>query len=153
VLLARAFPSAKVEGVDLSSGALAVARKNVEAHGLDKRIRLTRSNLFQAIPERRYDLIVSNPPYVDAKSMARLPDEYLSEPRMALAGGKDGLALVCKILAAARRHLKPGGSLVCEIGHNRTLLEKAYPHAPFTWLDTSAGDEYVFMIEREQLPG
>lgn len=153
VLLAHAFPLAKVDAVDLSSGALAVAKRNVNAYGLGKRIRLTRSDLFRSIPDRRYDLIVSNPPYVDARSMAKLPDEYLSEPRMALAGGKDGLALVHVILAAAKRHLAPKGALVCEIGHNRKALELAYPRTPFTWLDTSGGDGYVFLVGKEQLPG
>ncbi|MEI6719300.1 MAG: 50S ribosomal protein L3 N(5)-glutamine methyltransferase [Betaproteobacteria bacterium] len=153
VLLAHAFPEAKVQGVDLSSGALAVARRNVKAYRLEKRIQLVHSNLFDAISERRYDLIVSNPPYVDGKTMARLPDEYLAEPRMALAGGKDGLELVHKILVAAKRQLTPHGTLVCEIGHNRKVLERAYPRVPFTWLDTSAGDGYVFLVGREQLPG
>lgn len=153
VLLAHAYPDARVDGVDLSSGALAVARRNVEAYGLAGRIRLTRSNLFRSIPGRRYDLIVSNPPYVDAKSMAKLPDEYLSEPRMALAGGKDGLALVHGIMSAAKRQLRPKGTLLCEIGHNRKALERAYPRTPFTWLDTSGGDGYVFLVGREQLPG
>jgi ribosomal protein L3 glutamine methyltransferase len=153
VLLARAFPRARVDGVDLSSGALTVAKRNVAAYRLEKRIRLKQSNLFHAIPAQRYDLIVSNPPYVDAKSMASLPDEYRSEPRMALAGGEDGLVLVHRILAAMKLHLNPGGSLVCEIGHNRKALERAYPRMPFTWLDTSAGDGYVFLIGREQLPG
>jgi ribosomal protein L3 glutamine methyltransferase len=153
VLLAHAFPRARIDGVDLSSGALAVAKRNVAAYRLGKRIRLKQSNLFQAIPARRYDLIVSNPPYVDAKSMASLPGEYRSEPQMALAGGEDGLKLVHKILGAMKRHLNPGGSLVCEIGHNRKALERAYPRLPLTWLDTSAGDEYVFLVGREQLPG
>ena len=153
VLLAHALPKAKVHAADLSSGALAVARRNVKAYGLEQRIQLVHSNLFDAISKRRYDLIVSNPPYIDAKTMGRLPDEYLSEPRMALAGGKDGLELVHKILVAAKRQLTPHGTLVCEIGHNRKVLERAYPRVPFTWLDTSAGDGYVFLIGREQLPG
>lgn len=154
VLLAHAFPGARVDGVDLSAGALAVARRNVAAYRLASRIRLVKSDLFDAIPaRRRYDLIVSNPPYVDAASMARLPDEYRSEPRMALAGGKDGLMLVHRILEGARRHLNPRGALVCEIGHNRKALERAYPRVPFTWLDTGAGDGYVFLLEREQIPG
>lgn len=153
VLLAHAFPKAKVQGVDLSAGALAVARRNVKAYGLESRIQLVQSNLFDTIPKQRYDLIVSNPPYVDGKTMAKLPDEYLAEPRMALAGGKDGLELVRKILVAAKRQLTPRGTLVCEIGHNRKVLERAYPRVPFTWLDTSAGDGYVFLVGREQLPG
>jgi ribosomal protein L3 glutamine methyltransferase len=153
VLLALEFARAKVDAVDLSRGALAVAKRNVADYGLGSRIRLVRSNLFDAIRRRRYDLIMSNPPYVKAVSMANLPDEYRSEPRMALAGGEDGLMLVRRILEVSRRHLNPRGTLVCEIGHNRKALERAYPRMPFTWLDTSAGDGYVFLIEREHLPG
>ena len=142
-----------VDGVDLSPRALAVAKRNVEDYALESRIRLAQSDLFDAIPARRYDIIVSNPPYVDAPTMARLPAEYRSEPRMALSGGEDGLFLVRRILSAAKRHLKPRGVLVCEIGHNRRALERAYPRVPFTWLDTSAGDGLVFLLEREQFPG
>ena len=152
ILVAHAYPRAEVDGADLSSGALAVARRNVEGYGLAKRIHLMKSNLFDAIPARGYDLIVSNPPYVNAQGMARLPAEYRSEPRMALAGGEDGLKLVRRIMEGSRRHLKARGVLVCEIGHNRKALERAYPRTPFTWLDTSAGDGYVFLIEKEQLP-
>lgn len=153
VVLAHAFPRSRVDGVDLSAGALAVARRNVADYRLAGRIRLVRSDLFDAIPDRRYDLIVCNPPYVNAATMARLPDEYQSEPRMALAGGEDGLVLTHRILQTSRRHLNPRGALVCEIGHNRRALERAYPRVPFTWLDTSAGDGYVFLLEREQIPG
>jgi ribosomal protein L3 glutamine methyltransferase len=152
VLLAHAYPRVKVDAVDLSSGALAVARRNVADYRLASRVRLVQSNLFKAIALRRYDLIVSNPPYVDAAAMARLPAEYCAEPRMALAGGKDGLVLVHRIMEGARRQLTPRGTLVCEIGHNRKALERAYPRVPFTWLDTSAGDGYVFLLEREKIP-
>lgn len=152
VLLAHAYPGAKVDGIDLSAGALAVARRNVAHHRLASRVRLVQSNLFDSIPLPRYDLIVSNPPYVNAAGMARLPEEYRSEPRMALAGGNDGLALVRRILEASRRHLHPRGTLVCEIGHNRKALERAFPLTPFTWLETSAGNGLVFLLEREQLP-
>lgn len=153
VLLAHSFPKALVDAVDLSSAALAVAKRNVTEYHLAGRIRLLRSDLFTTLSRKRYDLIVSNPPYVDSASMDRLPDEYRAEPRMALAGGKDGLWLVRKILAGARAHLNPGGVLVCEIGHNREALERAYPKMPFTWLETSSGDGFVFMLEQEQLPG
>ena len=153
VLLAHAYPDAKVDAADLSAGALAVAKRNVADYRLASRVRLVRSNLFDSIASRRYDLIVSNPPYVDAAAMACLPDEYRAEPRMALAGGKDGLVLVHRIMQAARRQLNPRGVLVCEIGHNKRALERACPRIPFTWLDTSAGDRYVFLLERGQLPG
>lgn len=152
ILLALAFRQARVDAVDLSAGALAVARRNVEDYRLARRIRVLRSDLFAALAGRRYDLIVSNPPYVSEASMRRLPGEYLAEPRMALAGGEDGLLLVRRILAQAREHLNPRGVLVCEIGHNRKALERAFPRLPFTWLETSGGDGLVFLLEREHLP-
>ena len=152
VLLANSYPRAKVDAVDLSAGALAVARRNVTDYKLTGRVRLVRSDRVGAIPARRYDLLVSNPPYVNAAGMAGLPEEYRAEPRMALAGGKDGLELVYRIMEGARRHLNPRGTLVCEIGHNRRALERNYPGVPFTWLETSAGDGYVFLLEREQIP-
>ena len=152
IVLAHAFPRALVDAADLSSAAMSVALRNVSDYRLKKRIRLLPSDLFDALGGRRYDLIVSNPPYVSAKSMAALPAEYLREPRMSLAGGRDGLLLVHRILTQAKRHLRPRGALVCEIGHNRASLERAYPRVPFTWLETSAGDGFVFLLEREQLP-
>ncbi len=153
ILLALAFASARVDAADLSAGALNVARRNVKDYRLGRRIRLVRSDLFTCLAERRYNLIVSNPPYVTAASMGKLPSEYRAEPRMALAGGDDGLLLVRRILTGAKRHLKPRGTLVCEIGHNRRALERAFPRLPFTWLETSAGDGIVFLLEREQIPG
>ena len=111
-----------------------------------------RSDLFARLGGRRYDLIVSNPPYVRASSMSTLPREYRHEPRAALGGGADGLELVRRILVEARAHLAPGGLLVCEIGHNKRALERAFPSLPFVWLDTSAGTEHVFLLERERLP-
>jgi ribosomal protein L3 glutamine methyltransferase len=152
VLLAHAYPRAKVDAVDLSAGALAVAKRNVAEYGLNSSVSLVLSDLYDRLATRRYDLIVSNPPYVNAAAMAGLPEEYRAEPRMALAGGKDGLVLVHRILEGARRHLNPRGVLVCEIGHNRRALERACPDVPFTWLYTSAGDRFVFLLEREQIP-
>ncbi len=152
VLLAHAFDKAKIDGADLSKAALAVARRNVDEYRLGRRVKLFHSNLFSSLGVRRYDLIVSNPPYVNAASMRKLPGEYRAEPRMALAGGDDGLMLVRRILANAAAHLNAHGVLVCEIGHNRKALERAYPRLPFTWLETSAGDEYVFLLEKEHLP-
>lgn len=153
ILLAEAFPAAKVRGADISEAALAVAARNVGEYGLDSRIELIRSDLMSGLDDARYDLIVSNPPYVDARSMAELPPEYRHEPALALAGGADGLDLVRRLLGQAAIHLAPEGLLVVEIGHNRAALERAWPDIPFTWLETHAGDEFVFLLHREELPG
>ena len=152
VLAAHAFPKARIDAADLSAEALQVARRNVKDYALDKRVRLVRSNLFDHLAGRSYDLILSNPPYVNAAAMRALPREYRREPRLALAGGSDGLALVRRMLAQAGAHLNSKGLLIVEIGHNRAALEKAYPRLPFIWLDTSAGGDYVFMLQREDLP-
>ncbi|MBK7423892.1 MAG: 50S ribosomal protein L3 N(5)-glutamine methyltransferase [Propionivibrio sp.] len=151
ILAAHAFPEARVDAVDLSPEALAVARHNVEDYELGTRLRLVQSNGFAGIQGRQYDLIISNPPYVNAKSMAALPEEFRREPELALAGGKDGLDLVRIILREAPSHLKTEGLLVVEIGHNRDELEMAFPDIPFIWLDTSAGDRHVFLLRREDL--
>ena len=111
-----------------------------------------RSDAFAALAGRRYDVIISNPPYVDAESVAALPPEYLHEPVMALGSGNDGLDFTRTLLRDARRHLNPGGLLIVEIGHNRAALEAAFPQLPFIWLDTAAGDEYVFLLHAEDLP-
>lgn len=152
VLLARAFPRAHVDATDISLNALEVAKRNVRRHRLGRRIQLMRSHLFASLRNRRYDLIVSNPPYVPAATMEGLPREYRHEPRRALAGGRDGLAFVRRILAQAHSRLTPGGLLVCEIGDNRPALERAYPRTPFLWPETSAGPGQVFMLAREWLP-
>lgn len=153
ILAALAFPEAAVDAVDLSPDALAVAQRNVADYELEERVQLIHSDLFAALdPVRRYDLIISNPPYVDAAAMRALPTEYRREPEMALAAGEDGLDLVRIMLREAKARLNPGGILVVEIGHNRDVLEAAYPTLPFTWLDTRAGDEYVFLLRREELP-
>ncbi len=151
VLAAHAFPKARIDAADLSAAALQVARRNVKDYALGKRIRLIRTDLFDRLAARRYDLILSNPPYVNAAAMRALPREYRHEPRLALAGGHDGLALVRRMLAQAAAHLSSEGMLVAEIGHNRAALEKAYPRLPFTWLTTSAGEDYVFLLHREDL--
>jgi len=151
VLAAHTFPHARVDAADLSAEALQVARINVKGYALGKRIRIVRTDLFDRLAARSYDLILSNPPYVNAAAMRSLPREYRREPRLALAGGRDGLELVHRMLAQAAGHLNPGGLLVVEIGHNRAALEKAYPRLPFTWLDTSAGENYVFMLRKEDL--
>ena len=152
VLLAHAFENAAIDAVDISHEALQVAQKNVSDYDLEHRISLIRSDLFVALAGRRYDLIISNPPYVSAKSMATLPEEYRHEPRSALASGKDGLEATRTILLRAADYLTDRGILIVEIGHNRQALEQAFPLTPFTWLDTSAGDEFVFLLRRDQLP-
>lgn len=153
ILAALAFPDAQIDAVDLSRDALDVAARNVADYDLTDRIELVESDLFAALAGRTYDVIVSNPPYVNAESVAALPPEYQAEPALALGSGEDGLDATRKILAGAKAHLNPGGLLVVEIGHNRDALEAAYPALPFTWLDTESGDQYVFMLRREDLPG
>ena len=152
ILAAHAFPEALVDAVDISPDALAVARRNVADYALESRLELIESDAFTGLAGRRYDVIISNPPYVNAESMDTLPHEYRQEPELALASGEDGLDFTRIILAEAAAHLNPGGLLVVEIGHNRDALEAAYPDTPFTWLDTEAGDRYVFMLRREELP-
>jgi ribosomal protein L3 glutamine methyltransferase len=151
ILAALAFPHAQVDAVDLSAGALALARRNVATHRLGDRVALHRGDLFTPIPKQRYDLIISNPPYVDAGGMAKLPPEYRHEPRLALAAGKDGLDLARRIVDQAPRHLARNGGLLCEVGRGRRPLEKAYPRLPFVWLDTEQSEGEVFWIARAEL--
>ena len=151
ILAALAFPNAEVDAVDLSKDALDVAAKNVADYALQERIELVESDLFAALDGRSYDLILSNPPYVNAESVAALPPEYQAEPALALGSGEDGLDATRLILAQAKTHLNPGGLLLVEIGHNRDALEAAYPTLPFTWLETASGDQFVFMLRREDL--
>ena len=151
IVLARAFPRARVDAADLSPAALAVARINVRRYRLDGRIHLRRSNLYSSLHGTRYDLIVCNPPYVTERAMRRLPREYRHEPRMSLAGGQGGLSLVRRILLKAARHLRPGGILVMEVGDGRRRVERAFPRIEFTWPDTQGGGD-VLIVSREQLP-
>jgi ribosomal protein L3 glutamine methyltransferase len=147
ILAARAFPGAEVDGSDVSAAALAVAARNVRLHRLVARVRLVRSDLFDHLPGR-YDLIVSNPPYVSTPAMRRLPPEFRHEPGLALGGGRHGLDLVARILDGAAQHLAPRGILVCEIGDGRRALERAYPRLPLLW----PRDE-VFILERARMAG
>jgi ribosomal protein L3 glutamine methyltransferase len=151
ILAALAFPDARVDAADLSRDALDVARRNVRDYRLSKRIRLVESDLFSALAGTRYDLIISNPPYVKASSMRRLPEEYRREPGIALASGTDGLHHTRVILSQAASHLTARGRVIVEIGHNRKALEKAYPSIPFEWPRTSGGTGFVFSVPRQAL--
>ena len=133
ILAARAFPAAEVDAVDISPAALAVARKNVAHHRVGRRVHLRRSDLFAALGTARYDLILANPPYVSAPAMEALPAEYRHEPRVALAGGADGLAFVARILAAASRRLEPDGLLICEVGDARRAVERRFARLQLAW--------------------
>lgn len=152
IAAALAFPRATVDAVDVSRDALAVARINVRRHAVSGRVHPIHSDLFSKLHGREYDLILSNPPYVDARDMARLPREYQYEPRLALAAGKDGLDLVARILRDAPAHLGARGQLICEVGNSRAAIEKRYPRLPFSWLTTSTGDDSVFLLTRENFP-
>ena len=151
ILAALTFPHAVVDAVDLSADALEVARRNIDDYALTDRVEPIRSNMFDELDGRRYDLILSNPPYVTAKSMRALPPEYLQEPEMALASGIDGLDHVRLILARATEYLNEGGLLAVEVGFNRKGVEAAFPDLPLTWAETSAGDGVVFLITRDEL--
>jgi ribosomal protein L3 glutamine methyltransferase len=148
VLLAHIFPRARIDAADISPAALAVAKINRQRYKLGNRVRLVESDLFSALGGKYYDLIICNPPYVTARSIRRLPREYRHEPRAALAGGRDGLDVVRRILATASGHLNPRGLLVVEVGAGRKTAEKAWPRLPFTWLDEDGG---VFVLSREEL--
>ena len=151
VAVAKAFPHATLDAADVSADALEVARINVATYSLEGRIRLVRSDLFGNLAGERYDLIVSNPPYVPAGELAWLPEEYRHEPGLALASGPDGLDAITRILAQADEHLAPGGILVVEVGNSREALEQRFPRVPFLWLCTRSGDESVFLLDQAEL--
>ena len=150
IACAMAFQDATIDAVDTSDAALSLARENCAAHGVEDRVRLVVSDVYSEV-RGRYDLIVSNPPYVDADTMAALDPEYRHEPRLGLEAGADGLDCVRRILAGANEHLRTGGVLVCEVGASRTALERAFSAVAFTWLDLSRGGEGVFLLAGEQL--
>jgi len=151
VACAAAFPRARVDALDLSPDALAVARINIRAHRLGRRVRALVSDHFSALGDDSYDIIVSNPPYVGQREMAGLPAEYRHEPRMALAAGRDGLDSVRALLAEAPARLRPGGLLVVEVGNSERAVRRAWPRLPFTWLEFARGGGGVFLLTREQL--
>lgn len=152
VLLAHAFPEAQIDVVDISPDAIAVANINIRQYALQDQVQAIPSDMFSALKGKRYDLIISNPPYVDAQAMAALPEEYRNEPQIALGSGADGLDHTHTLLAQAADYLHDEGLLVVEIGHNRAALIAAYPDTPFTWLEVEAGDQFVFLLQRADLP-
>lgn len=151
ILAARHFPNAQIDAVDISKDALAVAARNVSGHGLESRISLHRGDLFAPLRDSRYDLLISNPPYVDAEGMAALPPECRAEPKLALDGGVDGLDTVRRILLEAKRHLTPRGGLLCEVGRGRERIEAAFPQLPLLWLDTEESEGEVFWVTAADL--
>jgi ribosomal protein L3 glutamine methyltransferase len=151
IATARMLPRARVDGVDLSAEALDLAAENLRSHRLGRRVRLFASDYFSALSGERYDIIVSNPPYVGARAMRSLPAEYRHEPRMALASGRDGMAAVRVILEGAGRHLNPGGILIVEVGNTEVAVRRAFAHLPFTWLTFERGGGGVFVLTAEQL--
>jgi ribosomal protein L3 glutamine methyltransferase len=151
VLAAMRFPGAAVDAVDISADALAVAARNVGEHGLDDRITLLRGDLFAPVDGQRYDLVITNPPYVDEAGMAALPPECRHEPALALDGGADGIAIIARIIAEAGRHLTENGGLLCEVGRGRAVLEARYPELPFLWLDTEESTGEVFWLAASEL--
>lgn len=151
ILLAHAFPSAAIDVVDISPDALAVSNINIANYGLEAQVTAIQSDMFSALEGKTYDVLISNPPYVDAPSMAQLPTEYRNEPQLALGSGKDGLDHTHTILREAANYLTDEGILIVEIGHNRDALLEAYPEVPFIWLGTSGGDQFVFLLTKAQL--
>jgi ribosomal protein L3 glutamine methyltransferase len=151
IACAHMFPEAEVDIVDISVDALAVAEQNITDHGLEQQVIPLRSDLLRDIPKDKYDLIVTNPPYVDQEDMDSLPEEFRHEPELGLAAGSDGLKLVRRILANAPDYLKDDGILICEVGNSMIHMEEQYPHIPFMWLEFANGGHGVFMLTREQL--
>lgn len=151
IACAYAFPEAEVDALDISPDALAVAEENIAVHQLEHRVFPMVSDLYSAVPEQRYDLIVTNPPYVDAEDMADLPAEFQHEPELGLAAGDDGLDLVRTILREAPQHLTEHGILICEVGNSMVHMMELYPEVPFTWLSFERGGDGVFLLTRQEL--
>ena len=151
IACAYAFPEARVLLSDICEQALAVARINIQQHQCHQRVELLQSDLFGGLNDQQFDLIVSNPPYVDATDFADMPDEYRHEPRLGLVSGDDGLDFTRRLLAQAKTYLRPGGALIVEVGNSALALERAFPRMPFTWLEFSDGDSGVFFLTREEL--
>ncbi|PKO84021.1 MAG: 50S ribosomal protein L3 N(5)-glutamine methyltransferase [Betaproteobacteria bacterium HGW-Betaproteobacteria-11] len=152
ILMALAFPQARIDAIDISTAALEVARRNIADYDLADRVQPIASDLFAAVADKRYDLILSNPPYVTAAAMLALPAEYRHEPALALAAGPDGMDMVRRILHTARGHLNPGGFIAIEVGHNRAEVEAAFPDLNAMWLDTVSSTEKIFLVGYDDLP-
>ena len=151
ILMAHTFPNAHIDAIDISPAALDVARRNIADYALEDSVQPIESDLFAAVAGKRYDFILSNPPYVTAEAMAALPIEYRHEPALALAAGEDGLDIVRRLLAEAAGHLNPGGFIAIEVGHNRELVETAFPDLDVIWLDTASSEDKVFLVSEEAL--
>jgi ribosomal protein L3 glutamine methyltransferase len=151
ILLASAFPNAAIDVIDISQDAIDVANINIANYGLEAQITAIKSDMFSALSGKKYDVIISNPPYVDAPAMAALPAEYRNEPQLALGSGVAGLDHTHTILREAANYLSDDGILIVEIGHNREALEAAYPNIVFNWLEVSSGNEFVFLLTKSQL--
>jgi len=152
IMMAHSFQNAMIDLVDLSEKALQVAEINVNHYGLHDRIELIQSDLFNGLEGKKYDLIISNPPYVNQTSVDSFPMEFLKEPSMALGSGEDGLDHTIRIIHEAKQYLNDDGMLIVEIGHNKEILLKKFPKLRFQWLDVSLGNDFVFMLEKSQLP-
>lgn len=154
IACALAFPEARIDATDIDTGALALARRNAERHDVREQVEFMRADVYEGLPaDRRYDLIVSNPPYVDAAAMDALPSEYRHEPAHALAAGRDGLDIAIPLLNGAARHLQADGLVCLEVGHSAAALEARFPSVPFTWLDFEHGGEGVAVVAAPDLPG
>jgi ribosomal protein L3 glutamine methyltransferase len=151
IVMAHAFPNAAIDAIDIAADALEVARRNIGDYGLADRVNALESDLFAAVKKKRYNLIICNPPYVTAEAMDALPAEYRHEPALALAAGADGLDVVRRILAQAHAHLKPGGVIAIEVGHNQDIVNAAFPELPAVWIDTEHAEGKVFVLTREDL--
>jgi ribosomal protein L3 glutamine methyltransferase len=151
IMMADCFPNAVVDAIDISTDAISVAERNIRDYKLEGRVNPIVSDLYENVPFKKYDMIITNPPYVNSDSMGRLPPEYMREPQIALAGGDDGMDLVRKIVAGAAERLTPNGILMVEIGNEAEYAEAAFGHLGLTWLTTSAGDDMVFLLTAEQL--
>jgi ribosomal protein L3 glutamine methyltransferase len=151
ILLAKSYPHLDVDLIDISQHALEVARINIEKHNLQKRVAAIQSNLFEHC-QKKYDLIVTNPPYVNANAMTKLPSEYQKEPQLALASGEDGLDLTRIIIKNAKKYLNDNGKIFIEIGHNRDVVDEVFRDLNLWWVDTESGSDYIFMLEKNDLP-